>query len=219
MSRKGGNGREPELPAEAPAASAEPAREAESPAQDPSAAAAVESSETGLVEVGPVQEDAQALRRERDELRDSLLRRRAEFENYRRRVERDQGQAAVDAAADVLQRLVGTVDNLERALASGGSEATLRQGVELTFRELSAALEAQGVTAIDPAGQRFDPTLHQALLHEPVPGLEEGTVAEVFRKGYTYKGRLLRPALVKVASGGPADGGETGDAGSGGDIL
>lgn len=205
MSRSGRNGRDDELPGEegAPAAG-----DAPEPA----------SSDAGLVELQPAREDVDALRRERDELKDALLRRRAEFENYRRRVERDQGVAAADAAAEVLRRLVGTVDNLERALASGGADDALRQGVELTLRDLQSALEAQGVVVVDPLGQRFDPALHQALLHEHVPGCADGTVAEVFRKGYTYRDRLLRPALVKVASGDEAGGGETGDAGGGGDV-
>jgi len=209
MSRAGQNGKDQDLPAsEAPAEQPEAASPEAAPARD----------EAGLVAAGPVREDVDALLRERDELKDALLRRRAEFENYRKRVERDQGVAAADAAAEVLRRLVGTVDNLERALSSEGGGDALRQGVELTLRDLRAALEALGVAVADPLGQRFDPALHQALLHEPVPGFAEGSVAEVFRKGYTYKDRLLRPALVKVASGAPDGGGETGDAGGGGDV-
>jgi molecular chaperone GrpE len=147
-----------------------------------------------------------ALRQERDELKDALLRRRAEFENYRRRVERDRHTAAQDAVAGVLGEMVATVDNLERALSATGEEEGLRQGVELTYRELLALLESHDVAAVDPQGQSFDPTHHEALLHEPVPGLPEGEVAEVFRKGYSYGERLLRPALVKVAKAEDADG-------------
>ncbi len=182
------------------------------------AATGAAGSETGLVEVAPTREDVEALRRERDELKDALLRRRAEFENYRKRAERDQRAATLDGAAEIFRRLVDTVDNLERALAAGGGgEGGLRPGVELTLRDLQASLEAQGVSVLDPLGQRFDPSLHQALLHEHVPGYAEGTVAEVLRKGYTYRERLLRPALVKVASGEADGGGETGDAGDGDD--
>ena len=170
--------------------------------------------EEGGLEPVPTSPDKEieALRRERDELKDALLRRRADFENYRKRVERDQQSAVRDAAADILSRLVPTVDNLERALAARGDEDALRQGVELTLRDLRAALDAQGVAAVDPLGERFDPRLHEALLHEPVAGVAAGTVAEVFRKGYTFKERLLRPALVKVSSGedGAGGGGETG---------
>ena len=164
------------------------------------------------VPAGP-QDELEAVRRERDELKDALLRRRADFDNYKKRAERDQQAAARDLAVDIFKRLVETVDNLERALASTGGQEGLRAGVELTLRDLQATLEAHGVAAVDPRGGRFDPQLQQALLHEPVPGVAAGTVAEVFRKGYTYKDRLLRPALVKVSSGtGEADGGETGGA-------
>ena len=103
------------------------------------------------------------------------------------------------------------MDNLERALAAGGAESGLREGVLLTLRELLVLLESLGVTALVPVGERFDPALHQAILHEPVPGFEAGTVAEVYRKGYTYKDRLLRPALVKVAAEAPGAEGAGGD--------
>jgi molecular chaperone GrpE len=151
-------------------------------------------------------EQVEALRRERDELRDQLLRKRAEFDNYRKRVERDREQAGTDATAAVLKAIVPTLDNLERALEATGAEGTLRQGVELTRRELLAFLERQGVKVEDPVGQPFDPERHQALSHEFVPGRPEGTVVEVFRKGYSFRDRLLRPALVKVAKAAEATG-------------
>jgi molecular chaperone GrpE len=175
-----------------------------------------EAEPTGLEETPQsAAESLEALRRERDELKHALLRRRADFENYKKRVERDQQAAARDAAADLLRRLVDTIDNLERALAARGGEDALRQGVELTLRDLWTMLEGQGVGVVDPLGERFDPLRHQALLHEPVAGFAEGTVAEVFRKGYTYKDRLLRPALVKVSSGEELDAAAGGDTGGG----
>jgi len=146
-------------------------------------------------------DDVEALRREVSELKDALLRRRADFENYRRRVERDREAVAIEAEAGVLRKVLGTVDNLERALAAAGTESRLRDGVALTLRELLGLLESLGVVVLDPLGERFDPAYHQAILHEPAPGFAPGTVAEVYRKGFTYKGRLLRPAMVKVASG------------------
>jgi molecular chaperone GrpE len=144
-------------------------------------------------------EQVEALRRERDELRDQLLRKRAEFENYRKRVDRDREQAGIDATAALLKDVIPTLDNLDRALEAAGAESTLRQGVELTRRDFLTLLDRYGVVIEDPTGQPFDPQRHQALSHEVVPGRPEGTVVEVFRKGYSYKDRLLRPALVKVA--------------------
>jgi molecular chaperone GrpE len=145
-------------------------------------------------------DQVEEMRRERDDLQDQLLRRRAEFENYKKRVERDRQQAGMDSVAAVLKALIPTIDNLDRALDAPGGEG-LRQGVELIRRELLALLEAQGVVKDDPKGERFDPERHQALSHEKVPGHAEGTVVEVFGKGYSFKDRLLRPALVKVAKG------------------
>jgi molecular chaperone GrpE len=217
MSPRGPNGRDDE----APAGSSGEATEGGPPPDDAAARGRAPDgagSESGLVAVEVVQDDVDALRRERDELKDALLRRRAEFENYKKRVERDRQAAALDAAAEIFRRLVDTVDNLERALAADANEGSLRAGVELTLRDLRATLEAQGVAVVDPVGRRFDPLLHQALVHEQVPGCADGTVAEVFRKGYTFKDRLLRPALVKVASAGSDAGGETGDAGGGEDV-
>jgi molecular chaperone GrpE len=171
-----------------------------------------DSSATSLtgVDAAPLEpltrEQVEEMRKERDDLRDQLLRRRADFENYRKRVERDRQQAGVDAAAALLKALVPTLDNLDRALAAPAGEG-LREGVELIRRDLIALLEGQGLTSEDPRGQPFDPERHQALVHETAPGHQEGTVVDVFGKGYVYKDRLLRPALVKVAKGPDDDSG------------
>jgi len=199
-----GNGNDEDLPV----AAATAPRPEEDAAVGPEGAG----EETGLAP-GVPDDPLEALRQERDSLKDTLLRRRAEFENYRRRVERDRGSAAAEAEAGILRPLLDTVDNLERALAAGGGESGLRAGVELTLRELLGLLDSLGVTTLAPLGERFDPSLHQAILHEPAAGFEAGTVAEVYRKGYQYKDRLLRPALVKVARAAPP-----GAAGGGGDV-
>jgi molecular chaperone GrpE len=175
-------------------------------AGDVKAAAAATEEASGLegVDAPPrdplTREQVEELRRERDDLQDQLLRRRAEFDNYRKRVERDRQQAGTDSVASMLKALIPTIDNLDRALEAPGGEG-LRQGVELIRRELLSLLEAQGVVRHDPKGERFDPERHQALAHEKAPGHQEGTVVDVFGKGYSYKDRLLRPALVKVAKG------------------
>lgn len=149
--------------------------------------------------------EGEALRSEVADLKEQLLRRRADFENYKKRTERDRESAGHEVAERIFSALIPAIDNLERALAASGDEGTLRAGVELIHRELLAVFEGHGVKAHDPTGQIFDPMTHQALSHEVVPGLEEGTVAESFRKGYSYRDRLLRPALVKVAKGAEQD--------------
>ncbi len=201
MSTKG-NGPDEDLPVPAPVA-AEPGA-LEAPTEP--------ATEAGLAEPGGPADPVETLRRECEDLRKALLRRRADFENYRRRVERDREAVVAEAEAALLRQVLGTVDNLERALAASLSDSGLREGVELTLREFTTLLDSLGVVAIAPLGERFDPALHQAMVHEPTAGFEPGTVAQVYRKGYVFKDRLLRPALVKVAAApGPArvGGGET----------
>ena len=167
---------------------------------DASAQQTAEPSGLEAVEPRP-QDEVEALRREAAELREQLLRKRAEFENYKRRTEREREQIGLERAAQVLNALIQPIDNLERALAAATEDDPLKQGVEMIRKELMGVLEASGVTVEDPVGQPFDPLRHQALSTEVAPGHAEGTVTEVFRKGYALKDRLLRPALVKVAQG------------------
>jgi molecular chaperone GrpE len=143
---------------------------------------------------------AQALR-ERDECADRLLRQAAEFDNYRKRVDRERRETTQRAAGDVLEALLPVVDDLERALQvdAGPEAATYRKGVELIYRQLQDLLARRGVTTIDAVGQAFDPRFHQAITYETSPGRSEGEVIEEVRRGYMHGDRLLRPAMVKVA--------------------
>jgi molecular chaperone GrpE len=170
---------------------------------DDESQAAPKAEETGLAAVDTplTQEAFDALKHERDEAREQLLRRRADFENFKKRVERDRQQAGQDAVADVFQALIPVLDNLDRALETPGSESPLREGVLLIRRQIVALLEAHDIVARDPTGEPFDPETHEALSHEAAPGYADGTVVEVFQKAYFRGGRLLRPALVKVAKG------------------
>jgi molecular chaperone GrpE len=151
------------------------------------------------------EERVAALKAENASLKEDLLRRRADFENYKRRADRDRQNTWKEAAADLLRSLVPTLDNLERALQASPEDEPLREGVQLIQRELLGLLESRGVSVEDPTGLPFDPERHQALSHEAVAGARSGTVVETFRKGYLFKDRLLRPALVKVAKDAPAD--------------
>jgi molecular chaperone GrpE len=186
-----------------PAAPEEPA------SNPPPAEAATQAVGLDVVEEPVTREAMALLRQERDDLRDQLLRKRADFDNYRKRVERDRQQAAFEAKAVLFRELIPTLDNLESALKAGGDAEGLRTGVELTRRELLGLLEGHGIVAEDPTGAAFDPESHQALSHESVPGFADGTIVEVFRKGYRFKDRLLRPALVKVAKGGDEEPNDT----------
>ena len=146
--------------------------------------------------------DAAALKQQRDDYYERLLRKTAEFDNYRKRTDRERIQLSEAAAADLLQELLPLVDDMERALkADAGSDATeaIRRGVELIHKQLVETLRKRGVTPIDALGADFDPHLHQAVAYEEVPGAREGEVVDVMAKGYKLGERLLRPALVKVA--------------------
>lgn len=178
----------PGPPAQSPAADAgqEPAGAAEVPAAPPAPPDAV----------------VAELTRQRDEYYDRYLRKAAELDNYRKRVERERRELNDLAAADLLAELLPIVDDLERALAAdAGPEAVdaYRQGVELIHKKMLDLLARRGVTPVDTVGRDFDPRYHQAVVHEPSPGHRDGEIIAELRRGYKLGDRLLRPALVKVA--------------------
>lgn len=140
--------------------------------------------------------------RERDEYRDLLLRKTAELDNYRKRVERERAAADEAAAADLIADLLPIVDDLERALETDVEAAAAdayRTGVELIHKRLLDLLARRRVTPIDTAGQTFDPHYHQAVAHEASDAHGEGQIIGELRRGYMMAGRLLRPAMVRVA--------------------
>jgi molecular chaperone GrpE len=142
--------------------------------------------------------------RQRDEYYDLLLRKQAEFDNYRKRVERERQMVSEAAAASIVEELLPLMDDLERALkteASGDAAEAYRKGVELIHRQLGEILRKRGVRPIEVLGADFDPYFHQAVSHEPAEGRREGEVIEEFRRGYMLGDRLLRPSMVKVAKG------------------
>ena len=144
---------------------------------------------------------ADTLQKERDDLYDRLLRKSAEFDNFRKRVERDRKDMIDWAAADVLGDLLSIVDDFDRALeAPAPPEAqSFKAGLELIQRQLAELLKKRGVSTVEALGADFDPHLHQAVAYEEVAGAREGEVVGVMAKGYKLGDRLLRPALVKVA--------------------
>jgi molecular chaperone GrpE len=138
--------------------------------------------------------------RERDDFKDRWLRKTAEFDNYRKRVERERREQADQAVVDLLQELLLVVDDFDRALTVGGDEGgAYRKGVELIHGKLHDLLRKQGVKAMDVLGADFDPNVHMAVMHEESPEHREGEVIGELQKGYMLNDRLLRPAMVKVA--------------------
>ena len=143
--------------------------------------------------------DLAALAKERDELRTLAQRVQADFENYRKRMLREQTEAIGRANEGLLEQLLPVVDSFELALHQlGEADDQVRKGVELVFSELVNVLEKAGLERIDAAGVPFDPNVHEAVMQE---GGDDGepVVTETVRTGYRLKGRLLRPAMVKVA--------------------
>ena len=142
-----------------------------------------------------------SLRNERDDLYDRLLRKTAEFDNYRKRVERERREQADQAIVNLLQQLLQVVDDFDLALQveAGEEAAGYRKGVELIHAKLHDLLRKHGVRPIEALGADFDPNVHQAVLHESSPEHREGEVIGELRRGYLLGDRLLRPAMVKVA--------------------
>ena len=150
----------------------------------------------------PAGDDAlDALRREQAALQDRLLRTAAEFDNYRKRVERDRRDQADAAMADALEDLLPIMDNLDRALQApaGDNSDAYRKGVELIHRQMEELLRKRGVKPIQAVGTDFDPRFHQSVMHEVSSEHREGEVMEELRRGYMLGERLLRPSMVKVA--------------------
>jgi len=144
---------------------------------------------------------AETLQREKDALQDRLLRTAAEFDNYRKRMDRERRDLSEYAATDVLRELLPIVDNFERALQAPATPETeaLRKGIELIHKQMLDVLRKRGVKPIEALGADFDPNFHQAVIHEPSDTHREGEVMEELQRGYLIGERLLRPAMVKVA--------------------
>jgi molecular chaperone GrpE len=140
-------------------------------------------------------------RRERDDYYDRLLRTTAEFDNYRRRIERERREQADQSVADLILDLLLILDDFERALevASGDGADAYRKGVELIAAKLQDLLQKRGVRPIEVIGADFDPNVHQAVTYEQSPGYRDGQIVAELRRGYMMNDRLLRPAMVKVA--------------------
>jgi molecular chaperone GrpE len=153
-----------------------------------------------------------ALEAEKADLKDKLLRTLADMENLRRRTEREVADARAYAVSNFARDMLNVADNIRRALESVPAEAregaegafkALVEGIELTERDLLKTLERHGVKRLEPQGQKFDPHMHQAMFEVPNPDMPSGTVVQVVQTGYAIGERVLRPALVGVAKGGP----------------
>ncbi len=190
--------------------SSEDAFETIAPAND---TAPPPSPEIGEAEAAAAEsETVTRLEAEKTDLRDKLLRMLADMENLRRRTERETADARAYAVTNFARDMLNVADNVRRALESVPEEAAanaegplkgLIEGIELTERDLLKTLERHGVKKLEPQGQKFDPNLHQAMFEVPNPDVPNGSVLQVVQSGYVIGDRVLRPALVGVAKGGP----------------
>jgi len=133
------------------------------------------------------------------ELEDRMLRVRAEFDNARRRAERERSEFLQFAAMDLIKELLPVVDDFERALQVETADSDYAKGVELIYQRLLETLKKIGLEPIDTTGQRFDPNLHQAVDRVETEEAEDMAILSEYQRGYNFRGKLLRPAMVKVA--------------------
>jgi len=133
------------------------------------------------------------------EFKDSWLRSQAEFQNYRRRVERDSELTYISLKGDIVKKILPVLDDLERALQNRSAEDPWANGIELVARKFQNILESEGVKKIEAVGTEFDPNFHEAISHEPADGVQSGHVIGVVQNGYMIGERVIRPALVRVA--------------------
>ena len=136
---------------------------------------------------------------ERADLQDRLLRRQAEFDNFRRRAERERADILEYANTESVRALLPILDDFERALKVESADKEYARGMELIYQRLSDALKKLGLEPITSAGQPFDPNLHHAVDRGETDEVEEDTVLEEYQRGYNFRGKMLRPAMVKVA--------------------
>jgi molecular chaperone GrpE len=136
-----------------------------------------------------------------EDLRQTLLRRQADFDNYKKRVERERGEDSKRTTARLIEALIPVIDGFEQALAAHreAEYENYRKGFELIYKQLLGNITKLGVERIDPTGSPFDPHRHQAMDRAETTEHEEGTVLQTYQPGYVFHGRVLRPAMVRVA--------------------
>lgn len=153
-------------------------------------------------DVTPELSELELLQAQVEEKENDYLRLRADFDNYRRRVQKDTEASAKYRSQSLVNELLPVLDNFERALeisATTEESKSLLKGVEMVFRMFKQALESEGVQEINPEGETFDPNFHQAVMQEASDSHESGTVIQTLQKGYQLKDRIIRPAMVKVS--------------------
>jgi len=176
--------------------------DARGPVEEPQAEAPIPVMMVSVEEMETLKNDLQKARREAQENSEGWQRERADFANFRKRLERDQALTSQTITINVLKKYLVVLDDMERAVKTRPTEgvgAAWAEGVELILRKLQGILEAEGVTRIPAESELFDPNRHEAITHEPSPAHESGAIIEVLQQGYMLGDRVIRPARVRVA--------------------
>ena len=167
--------------------------------KEESVEASEKSDNTEEDELDMIKKQNKKLQEELDATKDSLLRLRAEYDNYRKRTIKEKEGIYSDAYVDVVKEILPIIDNLERAIAADGSLEDLKKGVEMTMKGCQDAFAKLGIEEIDATGE-FDPNFHNAVMHVEDENLDKNVVAEVFQKGYKKDNKIIRHTMVKVAN-------------------
>ena len=152
-----------------------------------------------LAEIDTLKKKLEEAESKTSEYKDSWLRSQAEFQNYRKRLERDNEVMYLSMKGDIIKRVLPVLDDLERALQNRAADDAWASGIELIARKFQNILESEGLKRIDALGKEFDPNFHEAISHEPANGAQSGHVIGVVQNGYMLGERVIRPALVRVA--------------------
>jgi molecular chaperone GrpE len=146
-----------------------------------------------------LQIERDGLRVERDELKELLVRRQAEFDNFRKRTEKERSEYVQYAGTELVREMLPILDDFDRAMKVEGGNPEYTKGVQMIHSRMYDTLKKQGLEPIETAGKSFDPHLHQAVERVETKDSPDGTILSEFQRGYNFKGKLLRPSMVKVA--------------------
>ena len=167
--------------------------------EDENASAAAPATAEQAAQLAALSAERDRLAAEKVELNDRLLRRTADFENFRKRAERDRSDFLQFAGMEFVREILPILDDFERALKSESADSSYAKGVQLIYNRLYDALKKIGLEPMDTAGKTFDPNLHQAVERVETDEVEDQSILGEFQRGYNFKGKLLRPAMVRVA--------------------
>jgi molecular chaperone GrpE len=165
----------------------------------PDGAAAVEDPQPE--QLGVLKAERDSLKAERDEVKELLLRRQADFDNFRKRTEKERSEYLQYAGMEIVREILPTLDDFDRARKVEGGSPKYTKGVEMIYSRMVETLKKLGLEPIETAGGNFDPHLHQAVERVETKDSPDGTILSEFQRGYNFKGKLLRPSMVKVAVG------------------